>query len=254
MLSKNIVSVIKTKDYFYPHNPPYNPSQLYSELNNIKISKENNYVYDSIRRLLYEYGLDEDNFNSIYWNPFKEFVKPGNTIVLKPNFVTHYNHARFIDGTTDMNCVVTHGSVIRCVLDYVALALKGDGKVIITDCPIQGTDWDKLLSIIGIAEIKEDFKKRFPNIDLLVKDFRLGKAKIIGRTIISRETDESKKDSFYEIDIGENSLLLPLMPGKCEFGVSQYSKRRMMHAHTPLNNKYLIPKEIINADFFINLP
>lgn len=256
MLKKKNVAIIKTKYTSYPKDPPYSPHILYPELSsqNIAISKNENHVYNSLRHLLYFYGLDKENFGTTKWNPFGEFVKSGQKVILKPNFVSHFNHAKYIDGTTDMDCVVTHSSIIRFVLDYVALALKGEGKIIITDCPIQGTSWDDLIKIARLDLIIDEFKKRNKNIDILIKDFRLGKAKVIGKVMISRSVDYSKISEYYEIDLGNKSLLCPLMNGKYEFGVSQYPKHRMKAAHTPETNKYLIPKDVIDADFFVNLP
>lgn len=253
MLKANKVAIVKTKDYKYPLVAPYNPRCNYPEIKSNNFSSEN-FLYDSLRYLLYIYGLDSQNFGNPNWNPLQKFIKPGDTVVLKPNFVNHFNYAEYIDGTKDMDCVITHGSVIRFVLDYVAIALRGEGKIIVADCPIQGANWKKLLEIIGWDRISDYFKRVYPNIELKIEDYRLGKAVILGRTMFKRIVDESKKGSYYEIDLGRESLLVPLMSSNYEFGVSQYPKYRMKDAHTPDINKYLIPKEIINADCLINLP
>ena len=90
-------------------------------------------VYEELRNWLFEMNSDRDNFNTMKWNPFKELIKPGDMVVLKPNMVMHKNGLSQF--STD--CMITHGSIIRAILDYVYIALKGNGKIIIADAPLQ---------------------------------------------------------------------------------------------------------------------
>lgn len=233
----------------YPSFPPYSPFEKYPEYKFDSYSDEPNYVYPAIRNLFYLMGLDKENFNTSNWNPLGKFIKPGESVVLKPNWVTHYNHAGY-----SLDCVITHGSVIRAVMDYVAIALQGKGRIIIFDAPIQGTNWEKLLEIFGWREIKKLYEAKYPDIKLDIVDGRLGKALIIAKSIVRRFADENRISDYYEIDIGTDSLLVPLMNNNCEFGVIQYPKYRMQRAHTIEHNKYLIHKLTLDADVFINLP
>lgn len=43
-----------------------------------------------------------------------------------------------------MECLVTHPSDIRTVLDYVIIALKGGGRIIAADAPVQGCNFNEL--------------------------------------------------------------------------------------------------------------
>ena len=58
-------------------------------------------------------------------------IVPGNKVFIKPNLVLERNGIG-----QDMNCMVTHASVIRPIIDYVHLALKGRGEVVIGDAPV----------------------------------------------------------------------------------------------------------------------
>ena len=58
---------------------------VYKELN------KSNVVYEELKNLLFEMNLDGNNFNTMKWNPFKELIKPGDIVVLKPNMVMHKN-------------------------------------------------------------------------------------------------------------------------------------------------------------------
>ena len=255
-LTNNKVAVIK-ENAIYPRTPPYHPSENYPEWDGFPIGDENNSVYQSIRKLFLSIGFDAVNFNSPLWNPLGRLIRPGDRVVLKPNAVRHNNLGEN-EGLTDTDSLVTHGSIIRAVLDYTGKALKGRGKVIIGDCPLQGADWEKLLKLLGLHEIQRYFQEYFPGIEICVKDYRLGKAVVKRGVVTERIVDERHLDNYEEVDLGNDSLLLPLMNSdfefSCEFGVIQYPKRRMRKAHTPETNKYLFSKDLLCADVFINLP
>jgi len=250
------VAVIK-ESAAYPKQPPYHPSERYPEWNGHPVSEEKNSVYLSIRKLFLTLGLDAANFNSPEWNPLGELIRPGDRVVLKPNAVLHTNLGEKA-GLTDTDSLVTHGSVIRAVLDYTGKALNGRGKVIIGDCPIQGADWEKLLKLMGLHEIQTYFQEYFPGIEICIEDYRLGKAVVRKGAAIERIIDERHLDNYEEVDLGNGSLLVPLMNStcefSCEFGVIQYPKHRMKKAHTPETNKFLFSKDLLCADVFINLP
>jgi uncharacterized protein (DUF362 family) len=188
------------------------------------------------------------------WNPLGEIVRPGETVVIKPNLVSHRNTGDRAYGLTDTDSLVTHGSVIRATIDYVARALEGRGRIVVGDCPIQGTRWEQVVALTGLESIAAYAKSAFPGIDLLIKDFRLGKAKVVGDRVASRTTEDWRRDEYREVDIGRDSLLCPIMRDEYAFGVAQYPKHRMVRAHTPDRNLYLFPKTFLGADVFINLP
>ena len=238
----------------YAQTPPFAPSEAFPEWPGVVLGAEDNPVYRAVRQLFYHLQLDTEHYGTPEWNPLGALIEPGNTVVLKPNFVSHRNLG---DGTrhlTDTDSLVTHGSVIRVVLDYAAKALQGHGRIIIGDCPIQGTDWEKLIRLVGLPAIDAYFRSAFPGLDLAIHDYRLGRAVVYRGMVLERVVDEARSGEYYEIDLGAHSELLPLMDGHFEFGVSQYPKRRMRRAHTRQTNRYLIHKDFIHADVVINLP
>jgi uncharacterized protein (DUF362 family) len=237
----------------YSQVSPYHPSEKFSEWSDLEVSNQDNPAYRSIRQLFYHLQFDIENFDQPSWNPLGGLIQPGNVVVIKPNFVSHRNLGNKY-GETDTDSLVTHGSVVRAVLDYAAKALQGHGKIIIGDCPIQGTDWNQLVALVGLDEIQAYFQATFPKIELIVKDYRLGKAIVKDGAIVARVVNEAAFVDYQEIDLQSDSLLMPLMQGDWEFGVSLYPKHRMKKAHTLETNKYLFPKDFIYADVIINLP
>ncbi|MBF0560159.1 MAG: DUF362 domain-containing protein [Nitrospirae bacterium] len=238
----------------YAGTSPFHPDERYPEWPGMPIGKEDNPAYRAVRRLFYLLNLDKDNYGMSRWNPLKSIIRPGNRVVLKPNLVSHFNHGAKAYGLTDTDSLVTHGSLIRAVLDYCAKALEEQGTIIICDCPIQGADWEKLTEFVGLSQIRDFFCATHPEIELQVKDYRLGTAVMKHGVMVRRLADENAMGNYLEVDIGQDSLLLPLMQNGCEFGVSQYSKQRMKKAHNLQSNKYLFPKDILHTDVLINLP
>lgn len=248
------VAVVKDRPV-YLQDPPYHPSEIYPEVVGRDISPTDNPAYRSVRRLFAALGCDKERFGKPDWNPLVGLISPGCTVILKPNLVADRNHGEEAFGISDTDCLVTHGSVIRAVLDYVGLALQNHGRVIIADCPIQGTNWPNLLRLIGFEPVKDCFNRTFPGIDLEIQDYRLGRATMVDGHVVERVVDESQRSEYVEVDLAEHSLLIPLMQdGKYAFGVSQYPRHRMVTAHTPTVNKYLIHRQFLEADVMINLP
>ena len=109
--------------------------------------------------------MDRDKYGKPAWNPLGEVVKPGNMVTLKPNFVGHNNPVDSIE------CMITQGSIIRAVLDYVYIALKGSGHINIADAPSIDTDFDEVLRVTGIDRIAE-FYKASAGMEVSIVDMR----------------------------------------------------------------------------------
>jgi len=238
----------------YSNEPPFDPSEAYPEFPKLRVSSVDNPAFRAVRLAFKSMQYDIDNYGSENWNPLSGLVRAGQKVVLKPNLVLHRNAGERDFGLTDTECLVTHGSVIRAVLDYVAVALCGDGTIIIGDCPLQGTDWDRVLAITGIPAIIERARKSYPGIEIKVRDYRLAVAETRGGVASKRIVRDVSLDDYVEIDLGKRSLLIPLMSPGCEFGVSQYPRTRMRAAHDFQTNKYLLARDFLTADVLINLP
>ena len=56
------------------------------------------------------------------------------------------------------NCIVTHGAILRAVADYVYLALRGEGRLIIADAPQNDADFTALREIAGLDVLREFYR------------------------------------------------------------------------------------------------
>jgi hypothetical protein len=54
--------------------------------------------------------------------------------------------------------VLTHGSIVRAVADYVAIALQGHGRIVIADGPQADSLWDLIVHRMGLKEVADFFR------------------------------------------------------------------------------------------------
>lgn len=249
-MKKNLVYIKQINKHKYPLEAPYNPSNDFPEYPfGDKELDGANIVYEELRNLLSEMNLDKDNFNTKKWNPFKELIKPGDMVVLKPNMVMHKNGLKQF--STD--CLITHGSIIRAILDYVYIALKGKGKIIIADAPLQKCDFSKVILENGTKSIVNFYKKNGIKIELI--DFRKERAiaDLVGR-IRGIEKLNGDPRGYTVVDLGKDSLLYDIIDDYEKFRVTCYNPDLMKEHHNPEKNEYLIANTTLEADVIINLP
>ena len=146
LFSSPTVAAHKMPKAKYPAAPPFHPGTAYPEYALKNVGGEN-LVYDGVRNLLHSLGLDAARYGTPEWNPLGELIRPGDKVVLKPNLI---GHAHRYD-RSQWEQVITHGSIVRAVTDYVLLALKGKGEVWIADGPQLDADWNEILAPHGIG-------------------------------------------------------------------------------------------------------
>src|SRR5262249_2807077 len=149
--------------------PPFDPSETYPELSRLtpNLSPSPNAVYGAVRQSLAALGLDVKHYQKPEWNPFGSLLKPGNRVLIKPNWVVQGHH-----DNDSWEQIITHGSVIRAVSDYVALALRGVGRVTIADGPMLQADFSKISDRVGILQLIDHYRKTCPEIAFEVIDLR----------------------------------------------------------------------------------
>ncbi len=102
-------SVAFARDYnvnVYPSSP-FSPSEQYPEYPFEDLSSTPNPVYRLVRQALLRLNLDKENMGTRLWNPLADFIRPGNKVVIKPNWVMHENR-----GPGGLDAVVTHPSIV----------------------------------------------------------------------------------------------------------------------------------------------
>lgn len=228
----------------YPeNNSDFSPSESYPEYPFKKyVSSEKNYVYEAIRLMFKNLNLDIDNFGSPDWNPLGKWIKPGQRVVLKPNFVMHKNGSANPD---DLDSLVTHPSIIRCILDYCYIALKGKGTIIVGDAPVKDCDFKLLMQLGNYDTIEKFYKKNTKSFKVNFLDFRGpeeegGQYKSSGKGIT--------------VNLGSKSLFFDDKEKNKKYRIPNYNYKKVVAHHSGEIQEYMINSEVLEADVIINLP
>lgn len=236
----------------YSKNGPFSPDEFFPEypFDQSTLSSEPNPVYRGIRQALRLLGLDDEHYGTPVWNPLGEIIKPGDTVVLKPNWVYH----QLPGDSNPEEVLITHPSIIRCVLDYVIKACSPGGKIIIGDAPLQSADFQEILKISQIESILS-FLLPVINVDISVVDFR----KIISTVTENGQISQLHQFEFdgtkaIEVNLGESSFFSEIESLSPTFRVPDYDPKEVVKNHQTGIHKYLITSSVLNADVVINLP
>jgi len=246
-MSENRVFILKTEVGAYP-DPPFHPSDHYPELDIGQIDKKNR-IYGLVRETLYSLGMDRDNFGTLLWNPFKELVRPGDNVVLKPNLVFDEHWS----GKQGVEAMITHASLLRPVIDYVLKASQGKCRITICDAPIQSASWDKLIKQNHYQALVDYFNSKGTNIELL--DLRklqsfCNKYGGIEKTIELSGDPRGNRI----VDLGNQSCFIPIASDSRKLEITNYPPGTVAQHHNKTKNEYLISRTVLECDVFINLP
>jgi uncharacterized protein (DUF362 family) len=235
----------------YPSTPPFHPPVDFPEypFKGQRMVDPENKVYLAVRESFSLLGLDRASFGKEDWNPLGRIIQPGNIVLIKPNFVLHAH----MDGLS-LESLVTHASVIRAVLDYVIVALKNRGSVIIGDAPLQEGKWEEIVQNTSILEVV-DFCRSLAKVPIELVDFRLERAAttFFGH-VIETERLERPVDKCIPVDLGRMSYLAELGELSQSFRVTNYNPDEMPQHHSLQKHEYLIAREMLEADVVINIP
>ncbi len=235
----------------YPSEPPYSPSIAYPEylLGAETLAKEPNHAYEGVRDALHLLQLDEEHYGRRDWNPLGQMIRPGDTVVLKPNFVRNFRET--LPGHED--CLITHGAVIRAVVDYIHIALKGKGRIIIADAPQQEADFDAIRGIAGLDSI-QDLYRRHGTLEVEAYDLRPEKARVENDLVVGYDPLPGDPRGYVKVDLGSRSMFAQI-ENLCHLAYgATYDTRETRRHHTGGVHEYLISRTILEADCIINVP
>ncbi len=233
----------------YPATPPFDPGERYPELaEGLGVSPEPNVAYEGVREALRLLGMDAAHFGTPQWNPLSEIVRPGDHVFLKPNMIAHKHQL-----TDEWEHVITHGSVIRAVVDYTYLALQGKGRITVGDAPQTDSKFDLIIERMGLNAIR-DLYARTRNFDIAIVDLR--KEHWIEKDGIYVQTVKLEGDpaGSVQVKLDQDSLFSELDgKGKTYYG-AHYNVSETNTHHRDGVHEYLISRSPVVADVFISIP
>lgn len=229
---KNDVYIQNLQKYKYNNTKYFNPATIYPEGLDLMI-KSDPIIYDNVRQMLINMKFDFKNIGTKNWNPFKDFIKEGNQVVIKPNLVKHIN--KELNGNTDS--LITNFALIRPIIDYCLLALNGTGKLVVGDAPVQECDFQKVIALNGLKEAIKIYNQNGYFVDLV--DFRKNNNLNLECTLISLD----KYSSLVDVDKYAS-----------KYAITNYNLKYMREHHHEGKHEYLIPNIVLAADVIINIP
>lgn len=243
------VCIIKRDVYDYPNcrQKGYRPAVAYPEYLFPRDLSEQNQIYDMVREGLARMQYDKENYGTADWNPLGEFVKPGDFVVIKPNMVMDVNSS---GAGTD--CLYTHPSVVAAVVDYVLIALKGKGKIIIGDAPMQSCRFEHLVRESGYSNLLEYYKEKDLNeTEVLLEDFR----ELVSKSEYGVRRYTLNDQESIVVDLRENSEFARESQYFYDhMRITNYDPNLLQEHHKVDRHEYCVNKRILEADVIINIP
>ncbi len=246
-LAENTVVAWRGKGGKYSDRAPFSPSQGYPEYDFGDTSSELNVAYEGVRGCFRTGGLDLTNFGTREWNPLGELIHPGETVLLKPNMV-HQRHPRDPRGWL---YVITHGSVIRAVADYVWKAVGPKGKIILADAPQTDASFSEMSRLLGLDVIRDFYLARGLSFELI--DLRQEEWSTRGDVIVERRKLLPNPYGSVAFDLGSTSEFVDHTGAGHYYG-ADYDAGVVNRHHTGGRHEYLIAGCAIKCDVVFSLP
>lgn len=247
-MTRHPVAIYRLDRPAYPDRPPYHPPARYPEFPDTTELDGTNAAFEAVRESFLLLGLDAAHAGTPSWNPLGEVVRPGDTVFLKPNMIAHRHVLR-----DEWDSLITHGSVIRAVVDYVHLALRGEGRIWLGDAPQTDSHWDELMDRMGLAVLQEWYRAKH---GFAIEVLDLRDEHYVEKDGIYVETVELPGDprGSVAIDLANNSAFTPVDRQKRRFYGAYYDWKETNSHQKKGKHEYAISRSPLEADVFIGLP
>lgn len=184
-------------------------------------------LYEVVQRLMNKYFTEADIRNK--------------SVLLKPNWVRHELKEN------DYICLRTNDNILIYIIE-ILLSLS-PSKILIADAPVQGCNWDKMISLDFLTEI-DNLSKKY-HIPIYIKDFRRTVEDIKTKNV---DINIQPPSDYIIFDLGNNSYLEPITTKDNRFRVTCYNPESMAKVHHKGMHKYCIANEIFDYDVIILIP
>lgn len=247
--SNSTICLVKAAAYDYPGKEElFRPASDYPELRQLDLGTAQgpNAVYEAVREGFRLMGLDAENYGTEQWNPLRDIVCPGDNVLIKPNLVLDRNRLE-VEG---VECLYTQPGVVAPVIDYVILAQRGKGTILVADAPVQSCHFDHLIEDSGYKDLIAMYKAH--SIDITLLDLRELTSVTKGGVQYTTLNKEAKGRI---IDLGIQSEFVAATESEIKrMRVTNYDPRIMNTHHDQVKHEYYVAQQMLDADVIINMP
>lgn len=224
----------------------FRPSDVYPENPFPEfVAEKTNSAYAAVRAALVGLGLDKEHYGSAVWNPLGVYITPGDKVVVKPNLVLDKNYR--VGYACETDCVYTNPAVTAAVIDYVIIALKGQGNIIVGDAPVQECNFDWLIQNSGYKKLISFYQERGILIEL--KDFR-GLISENRHGVLHQQINEKAQGVVVHLDTDSEFAYQENQ----DVRITNYNPNELKKHHHGIYHEYYVAKDILDADVVINVP
>ncbi|MAJ59748.1 MAG: hypothetical protein CBC48_07065 [bacterium TMED88] len=234
---------------------PWNPSRVpeLPEFEQLNTTAAHNHVFDAVRDALYALGLDAERFGSTEWNPLSSLVPAQGCVVLKPNFIRHWNpQSRESKNYGSVQSVITHGAVVRAMAEYAFLAVGSRGRVVLAEASQQDCDFERIREIAGLDAIRSSFGNR--GLDFEIIDLRREAVNFQDGVIVNRQALPGDPAGYRAVDLGDRSFFTNSGLDPARMRGADYDPGPTSTHHSAGRNAYLLSETVLSSDLIINLP
>jgi uncharacterized protein (DUF362 family) len=247
MLDSRDVIIYTHDSVRYPSEPPFHPGSLYPEcVFDVSPSSPND-VYETVRQCFRIGLLDSEEFGKKGWNPFKRLVRSGETVLLKPNLVKEA-HSTDPEG---WKYIITHGSVIRAVSDYLWKAMELKGSIIVADAPQTDSSFSEIARLNGLEAVQNFYVSH--GLDFRLIDLRRHEWVTKQGVIITRRRLEGDPKGYVKFNLAEKSEFAG-HKGSGRYYGADYNSEVVNRHHNNGRHEYLVSGTAISCDVIFSLP
>jgi uncharacterized protein (DUF362 family) len=245
------VGFARTEARYAGLGPPWGPGKPYPELRGLLGEADGppNHVYAAVRAALHALGLDAARFGTAAWNPLGELVRRGGRVVLKPNFIRHWNP----QSGASVESVITHGSLLRVAADYAWLAVGPAGSVALAEAPQHDCVWEHIRAIAGLDEVARFYETRL-GAEFEVVDLRREAVVYRDGVIVERRPLPGDPRGYRLVDLGAHSAFSGSGLDPRRFRGADYDPEPTCTHHAGGRHEYLLAETVLGADLVVNLP
>ncbi|HMO63691.1 MAG TPA: DUF362 domain-containing protein [Verrucomicrobiota bacterium] len=180
-----------------------------------------------------------------------DFVRPGDRVVLKPNWVKEHDERR--PGPDAWEHVVTHPAVIGAVLRWVAPRLAGRGSITVCDAPQTDSSFARIRQYCRLDEMIARCRTDFPGPEIALLDLRPEEWHAVDGVTVSKTALPGDPRGSTHVRLDEGSEFVGFAGQGRLYGASfDMAETNARHAGT--THEYLLCRTPMEADVFINLP
>lgn len=179
------------------------------------------------------------------------FIRPGETVVLKPNWVKEHDERK--PGPGQWEHVVTHPAVIESVAGWAAEQLGQRGKIVICDAPQTDSSFDRLREYCRLDSMLARLRQAHPGLSIDLLDLRPEEWHAVDGVVVSKKAQPGDPLGSTHVALNDASEFVGFSGQGRLYGAS-FDMAETNERHTGARHEYLLCRTPMDADVFINIP